>query len=410
MTDYAQLTAMLAPRPALLTNNAEDNCCFRAEHALPPLLEAAAPVYDLYGRRSHLRYHVNHEPGSHNFDQDNRQQLYQLLGDFFYTDSPEFNAEEISCEGELKSKDELDVEIPSGNLDFNSLAHALSKNLQRGLPSGPDSLAPWQQERRPLLKEVVRAKELDTLAIRQSQADSDSFSASWWWLRFAGDWTVPAVQLCPTNATSDTLTILVADEGRSSLTEAAEKLLQAGHRVLAIDPFFFGESKISQRDFLYAILVSSLGDRPLGIQAGQLGAAAKWARDKFGCKRVELVAFGPRTSLIALVAGSLREESFDAITVHGSLGTLRELIEQNMGMNQVPESLCFGLLKHFDIPQLVAMCGPDQVHFVEVSDRCHQELAPLRRLFPDAVAQLGKEAPASDPTEEANTNSESAAE
>src|SRR5436190_6422151 len=31
--DYAHLTAMLAPRPALLANNAFDNCCFRADYA-----------------------------------------------------------------------------------------------------------------------------------------------------------------------------------------------------------------------------------------------------------------------------------------------------------------------------------------------------------------------------------------
>ena len=36
--DYAHLTAMLAPRVALLTYNEKDNCCFAAPHALPPLL------------------------------------------------------------------------------------------------------------------------------------------------------------------------------------------------------------------------------------------------------------------------------------------------------------------------------------------------------------------------------------
>ena len=39
--DYTHLTAMLANRAALLTNNAEDKCCFTAGHAQPPLLDAA---------------------------------------------------------------------------------------------------------------------------------------------------------------------------------------------------------------------------------------------------------------------------------------------------------------------------------------------------------------------------------
>ena len=32
---------------------------------------------------------------------------------------------------------------------------------------------------------------------------------------------------------------------------------------MAIDPFYFGESKISTHDFLYSILVAAVGERPL---------------------------------------------------------------------------------------------------------------------------------------------------
>ena len=49
--DYTHLTAMLANRAALLTNNAYDKCCFTAGHALPPLIAAAAPlIADAAGR------------------------------------------------------------------------------------------------------------------------------------------------------------------------------------------------------------------------------------------------------------------------------------------------------------------------------------------------------------------------
>src|SRR5580698_8615919 len=55
VTDYAQMTALLAPRPALLTNNFKDNCCFKADHILPPLLGMARPIYELYGKPNNLR-------------------------------------------------------------------------------------------------------------------------------------------------------------------------------------------------------------------------------------------------------------------------------------------------------------------------------------------------------------------
>lgn len=62
VVDYAHLTAMMAPRPLLLTFNAKDNCCFRADHALQPLLDAATPVYHAVGKPGALHYHVNLSP------------------------------------------------------------------------------------------------------------------------------------------------------------------------------------------------------------------------------------------------------------------------------------------------------------------------------------------------------------
>ena len=52
---------------------------------------------------------------------------------------------------------------------------------------------------------------------------------------------------------------IVADAGRKSLAARTESLLATGQRVLALDPFYFGESKIKERDFLYALLVAATG-------------------------------------------------------------------------------------------------------------------------------------------------------
>ena len=43
MAGYGHLTAMIAPRPLLLTYNAQEDCCFDADHALQPLLDVARP-------------------------------------------------------------------------------------------------------------------------------------------------------------------------------------------------------------------------------------------------------------------------------------------------------------------------------------------------------------------------------
>ena len=60
--DYTHLTAMRAPRPTLLTYNLQDNCCFEAAYALQPLVDAARPIFQLYGQETSLRSHVNDDP------------------------------------------------------------------------------------------------------------------------------------------------------------------------------------------------------------------------------------------------------------------------------------------------------------------------------------------------------------
>ncbi|MBM3889203.1 MAG: acetylxylan esterase, partial [Verrucomicrobia bacterium] len=118
VTDYAHMTAMRAPRPTLLTYNAKDQCCFRADHALPPLLDAAQPIFTLHGTTHHLRSHINYDPGTHNFEKDNREAFYGMVGDFFYAGDTKFSAQEIPSEAEVKTNTVLQVAMPADNLDF----------------------------------------------------------------------------------------------------------------------------------------------------------------------------------------------------------------------------------------------------------------------------------------------------
>ena len=143
--------------------------------------------------------------------------------------------------------------------------------------------------------------------------------------------------------------ILIGDQGRAALASEAQRLVSEGRRVIAVDPFYFGESKISKRDFLFALLISSVGDRPLGIQASQIGAIARWLKTP-----VSIEAFGPRSSLIASVAAALDPRAIASVNTHDALSSLKEVIEKNMAVDKAPELFCFGLLESFDIPQINA--------------------------------------------------------
>src|SRR5215468_11258276 len=109
IADYTHLTGLMAPRPTLLTYNSKDDCCFESGYALPPLLDAARPVFKLYGKENNLRSHVNDDPGDHNFGKDNRQALYRMLGDHFFDSKKDYDWHEIPSDKEVKSKEELAV-------------------------------------------------------------------------------------------------------------------------------------------------------------------------------------------------------------------------------------------------------------------------------------------------------------
>jgi hypothetical protein len=143
-------------------------------------------------------------------------------------------------------------------------------------------------------------------------------------------------------------------------------LLAEGNSVLAVDPFYLGESKIEKRDFLFALLVSSVGQRPLGVQAQQLQQIAKWRKTELKATAVSIHAFGPRTSLMALAAAAsdTDESTIDGLALHGSLGSLREVIDQGGQVDKTPEQFCFGLLATADIPQMAALVAPRPVQFV----------------------------------------------
>ncbi len=414
IVDYTHLTAMMAPRPTLLIKNSKDNCCFASAHALPPLLEAAGPVFKLFGREEALRWHVNDDPGTHNYEVDNRQAFYRMLGDFFYQ-GQQFNAEEIPSEGEVKKAEELEVPIPPDNETFNTLARKLSQPLPSGgeLPGDkslsqnlarrggqahfapktpqnepvPDgfgigsktSAADWQQKKREELKQIVHAKDYTVHAIGSKPEQNNGVTAVFWRLQMGGEWTVPAVELAPADPKSTV--ILVADGGRKSVAAEASKRIDAGCRVLAVDPFYFGESKISERDFLYALLVAGVGERPLGLQASQVAAIARWAESKFAQGPVELVALGPRSSTYALVAAALEPKAIGKLEVRSPLGSLKEAIEQNWSVNEKPELFCFGLLESFDIRQIAALVAPRTLTVAEPGDRAKAELSALSEWY-----------------------------
>lgn len=382
--DYAHLTAMLAPRGALLTFNEKDNCCFAAPHALPPLREAARSVYSLFGKTEMLHDHVNFDPGNHNFERDNRQALYRVVGLQFFPGDNNYSAEEFPTGGEVQTSEQLAVEMPESNLDFNKLAREIAGRIPKAeFPADQDALKTWQNKQRLAVSENLHYHAWKATAEAVGEpAEIAGAKVARWRLRIGEAWTVPATEFTPAELKAEAaVALLIADDGVASAKEQIAKLLQQGRRVLAVDPFYLGQSKIKSHGFLFTLLISSVGERPVGVQASQLAAVSRWLATERKLGPVELVSFGARTSLAALAAAACEPQAIAAVHTHGSLGSLREVIENDWQVNEKPEFFCFDQIRQADIPTLAALVAPRPVTFAEPTEPAAAELAPLRKLY-----------------------------
>lgn len=226
------------------------------------------------------------------------------------------------------------------------------------------------------------ARTLDAAAVTIGSRKVGEYTATDSWFRVGNAWTVPETEFVPTH--SNITVLIINDEGRTASTAVVENLLRDGRRVVAIDLCFFGELHIPKRieyipaDFMLAL--ATVGERPLGIQAAQLAAIARWTATQQG-NPVQVTALGPRSSLIAIVAAALETKAIGELDLHGSFGSLKEIIEQNLTAATAPELFCFGLLEHFDLRQLVALVAPRRVHFREPSARVQREISPLQKTY-----------------------------
>lgn len=354
VADYEHLTAMLAPRPALLTFNANDDCCFAADHALPPLTDAARPVYRMYGKELSLRSHVNYHPGTHNYEIENREALYRMIGDFFFAGQKYYDSQEVLCDDEVKTKEQLNVELPPDNATFHTLAQAIAERLESTRHSG--NIEP--SERRERLAGLVRAKQYEPIAEKLGTDEKDGVMCSTYRIKMSGAWTVPVVEF--TRGSPKKTVVTIADAGRTASAQQIERMLVPDSRVIAADLFYFGECKIQRRDYLFALLIATVGDRALGVQCSQLAAIARWASSSGYAVTID--ANGPRSSIISLVAAGLERTSIDGVELHDARWKLSDVIGNNHSFEQSPELFCFGLLQEFDSDQLMELAGTERVH------------------------------------------------
>ncbi len=361
-SDFSHLAAMMAPRPTLLTYNAEDDCCFRAGLVKPLVYDRIQPFFKLFGKDGSFQWHENRDPADHNYQLDNRLAAYRFFTSQF--GMPPIESEE-QLGAEVRSYDELLVKLPDNNLTLAGLAQKIGRDIVREPMPDPSGRSSWSTTERARLKSTVRYKPIElanfwvVAATKSKDVQSRSFlfqmsdglSASGVWLR-------SILQ----SSDNRPVTIVLDDDGKETSADLASDRVNRGDQVLALNLLFTGTSwKGENRPYLFAQMFHGLGERTIGMEAAQLITVARWARERSGGARVRLETRGIRSQLEALVAASLEPDLFGEIEIRNGMKSLSYVLDLPVPFDQAPELFCLDLYKFFDIDRLEALAAPAKI-------------------------------------------------
>jgi dienelactone hydrolase len=368
--DYTDLVALRAPRPTLLIHNAEDDCCFRAMLVKPYIFDNLKPFFQVFGKEANLAFYENRDPGTHNYQIDNRRQAYRFFTEHFQMPVA---SDEIPSEADLKTASELMVGLPADNLTTVGLAKRLAAEITRPpIPAESAARENWAASARVRLTSVIRYKPLSVAnAWRMWNTKNHGLETLSYRFDFDDNLSATGVWLKEITAPSDTAaTIVLNDKGRKAAGEAVTALLSQHEQVLALDVVFNGETIPQSPDPTdYEMLVASMGDRPLGLEVGQLIGAAKWLAKTSGPSPLRLEATGIRSQVVALAAAALEPTLFSEVGVTAGMHSLGFLLDAPVPQRSAPELFCLDLYKDFDLDHFIAMAAPTKVRerdFVKV--------------------------------------------
>ncbi|MCC7263483.1 MAG: acetylxylan esterase [Candidatus Latescibacteria bacterium] len=353
IADFDTLTALFAPRPTLLTYNRFDDCCFQTRRARKSVYEPAKPYFALLNAADQLAFHDNVDPGTHNYEADNRSQFYQFLNRHFGLNTP---AGDLPWKEELRSEAELSAGLPEDNATLLSLAQQALKQV-RAARARRKPLAPAKARKR--LRELLCLPAFTRAALQKSRParPSGGVQIHQHLLCLDGTWTLPVTELIPAGARGAEL--ILADGGRRSAARLVALALASGRRVLVADVFGTGENTCIWQ---HHMLISTAGQRSLGIQVGQVLALLAWAGRRCRQPALHLRATGQVMPVVALLATALEPARVKTLTTASLIDSLGRLIAWPVAYASAAPLFCFGLLREFDLPDLVELCAPVPIH------------------------------------------------
>lgn len=352
--DYSHLTAMRAPRPTLIIDNAEDDCCFRAPLVKPYVYDDVRPFFRLFGKEDEFAWHENTDPSTHNYQLDNRLQAYRFFSQHFGMPLVE---QEINVDAEVKSYNELAVGLPKDNLTILGLARKLAGEIPRE-PVASSSGA------RAKLKTLVRYKPVSLEhAWALTNTKNKGVETRSYQFLFANGLSAAGVWAkATTSPDGSPATIVLNDKGKKAAASLVSDRLNRGEQVLAVDLLFTGDAAPKQEDFEeFPLMLATTGDRALGVEAAQLIMLAQWMRKHSGSQKIRVDSTGIRNQVASLIAAGLEPTLFSEVVIQEGMPSLKYLLDAPVKFESAPDLFCLDLFREFDIDRLAMLAEPAKV-------------------------------------------------
>jgi hypothetical protein len=255
----------------------------------------------------------------------------------------------------MRGSDELAVGLPADNLTILDLARRIASGFDRK-PVPPDA-------GRARLAQVVRYRPLriDAAWLVASTKQRGVETASYLF-RTPSGLSTSGVWLKAISSRDDApATLLLDDAGRGQTAGEAADRLNRGEQVLALDLALLGEAWSERETRRLQQNLNGLGERPIGIEAAELLAAARWLKARSASARLRIETRGIRSQLVALVAAALEPTAFSEIVVRDGMKSLGHVLDKPVEYLDAPDLFCLDLYEAFDINGLASLAAPTVV-------------------------------------------------
>ena len=226
----------------------------------------------------------------------------------------------------------------------------------------------WEKSARSRLQKILRLSSLadDGTTTDQllEQESKNSVKIERYQLRTADQLTLPLMVFYPDQLQHQNIVIALADGGQTQMEDWIHKEISLGNTVITVDLLFMGESvPAGISPWQYAMLIATVGKRPLGIQVRQLKLHVECACQKYQVPQISLQSQGWNSGIVVLAASGLSPGRIKKINAAEALLDLKVLINQHLDYEDYPALFCFGLLEEFNVSELMALSSQVEIQY-----------------------------------------------